>query len=90
MQIDWHPFLVNKLDLENLVVLIRPEQADTTKGKDVVIGEPRLKRDAKSTPSSKVVMVKKQSRLPSGVLQRVATQAKSKDQLRLIMKEGGG
>jgi hypothetical protein len=62
MQTDWSPFPVNKLDLQNLVVLIRPKQADTTKGKNVVIGDPRLEEDAKSTPSCKVVMEK----LPDG------------------------
>jgi hypothetical protein len=41
MQIDRSPFLVNKLDLENLAVPIQPEQADTTKGKNVIIGDPR-------------------------------------------------
>jgi hypothetical protein len=62
MQIDQGPFLVNKLDLENPVVLIRPEQADTTKGTNVVIGDPRPEEDAKLTPSHKVVMEK----LPNG------------------------
>jgi hypothetical protein len=62
MQTDRSPFPVNKLDLQNLVVLIRPKQADTTKGKNVVIGDPRLEEDAKSTPSCKVVMEK----LPDG------------------------
>jgi hypothetical protein len=57
-QIDWSPFLVNKLDLENPAVLIRLEQAYTTKGKNVVIGDPRPEEDAKSTPSHTVVMEK--------------------------------
>jgi glycerol-3-phosphate cytidylyltransferase-like family protein len=48
--------------MENLVVLIRSEQADTKKGKNVVIGEPRSERDAESTRSCKVVMEK----LPDG------------------------
>jgi hypothetical protein len=62
MQIDQSPFPVNKLDLENPAVLFWPEQADTTKGKNVVIGDPRLLRDVKSTPSRKVVVEK----LPDG------------------------
>jgi hypothetical protein len=41
MQVDRSPFLVNKLELENPAVLIRPKQDDTTKGKNVVIGDPR-------------------------------------------------
>jgi hypothetical protein len=62
MQIDQSLFSINKLDLENPAVLIRPEQADTTKGKTVVIDNPRPEEDAKSTPSCKVVMEK----LPDG------------------------
>jgi hypothetical protein len=62
MQIDWSPFLVNKLDLENPAILIRPEQADTTKGKNVVIGDPRPENDAGPTPAHKVEMEK----LPDG------------------------
>jgi hypothetical protein len=62
MQIDRSPFPINKLDLENPAILIQPEQANTTKGKNAVIGHPRLEEDAKSTPSHKVVMEK----LPDG------------------------
>jgi hypothetical protein len=62
MQIDRSPLPVNKLNLENPAILIRPEQANTTKGKNVVIGDPRLENDAGSTPSRKVVMEK----LPNG------------------------
>jgi hypothetical protein len=58
MHIDRSMFLINKLDLENPAVLIRPEQANTTKGKNVVIGDPSPEEDAKSTPSRKVVMEK--------------------------------
>jgi hypothetical protein len=42
--------------MENHVVLIQPEQAETMKGNNVVIGELRPKRDADLTPSCKVVM----------------------------------
>jgi hypothetical protein len=62
MQIDQSLFSVNKLDLENPAVLIYLEQADTTKGKNVVISEPRPERDGESTSSRKVVMEK----LPNG------------------------
>jgi hypothetical protein len=58
MYIDWSPFPVNKLDLENPVVLIRSKQADTTRGNNVVIGDPRPLKDVKSTPSHKVVVEK--------------------------------
>jgi hypothetical protein len=62
MQIDRSLFPFNKLDLENPLILIRLEQADMTKGNNVLIGDPRLEEDAKSTPSCKVVMEK----LPDG------------------------
>jgi hypothetical protein len=62
MQIDWSPFPVNKLDLENPAILIRLEQDDTRKGKNVVIGDPRPKNDVGLTPSRKVVIEK----LPDG------------------------
>jgi hypothetical protein len=62
MQIDRSLFSVNKLDLENPVVLIWLEQADMTKGKNVVIDDPRPENDAGLTPARKVVMEK----LPDG------------------------
>jgi hypothetical protein len=62
MQIDRCTFPVNKLDLENPAILIRREQADRPKGKNVVIGDPRPERDAESIPSRKVVVEK----LPNG------------------------
>jgi hypothetical protein len=58
MQIDWHPFPVNKLDMENLVVLIQLEQADIMKGKNVISGDPTPQKDAEWTPSCKVVVAK--------------------------------
>jgi hypothetical protein len=62
MQIDQSPFSVNKLDMENPAVLIRSEQADMMKGKNVVIGDPIPERDAESTPSRRVVVEK----IPNG------------------------
>jgi hypothetical protein len=62
MQVHRSPFPVNKLDLENPAILIRLNQADTTKGKNVVIGDPRPESDAGPTPSHNVVMEK----LPDG------------------------
>jgi hypothetical protein len=62
MQIDRSPFSVDKLDLENPSVLIQPEQADMTKGKNVVVDDPRSENDAELTPSRKVVTEK----LPDG------------------------
>jgi hypothetical protein len=90
MQIDRSPFPVNKLDLVNPAVLVWPEQGDTTKVKNKVIGDPRPEEDIKSTPSCKVVMEK----LPNGeetitITIRVATRGKPKDQLRLTTIESG-
>jgi hypothetical protein len=62
MQVDRSPLPINKRDLENPAVLIRPEQADMTKWKNVIIGNPRPENDAEPTPSRKVVMEK----LPNG------------------------
>ena len=42
MQIDKAHFPVHTLELNNPKVVIRPEQAEGAKGKNVVIGDPRL------------------------------------------------
>lgn len=39
MEIDSQPFPVNVIDLQNSKVLVRPSQADITKGRNVIIGE---------------------------------------------------
>jgi hypothetical protein len=46
MKLDKDPFLVNMnmVELDGKKVLIRPFQAKSTKGKDVVIGDERLSR----------------------------------------------
>jgi hypothetical protein len=46
MKLDNDPFLVNMnmIELEGKKVLVRPSQADTTKGKEVIIGEERPPR----------------------------------------------
>jgi hypothetical protein len=41
IQVDNNPFSINTIDLQNSKVLIWSEQAKTTKGKNVVIGEKR-------------------------------------------------
>jgi len=41
MQIDQNPFPVHTLELSKPKVLIRPHQAESTKGKNVVVGEER-------------------------------------------------
>lgn len=43
MKLDHDPFPVNTINFNDKKVLIRPEQAESTKGKRVVIGEPRPK-----------------------------------------------
>jgi hypothetical protein len=39
MQVDKAPFPINTMDLQQPKVLVRPHQAEATKGKNVVIGE---------------------------------------------------
>jgi len=41
MQVDKTPFPVHTLELNNPKVLLRPEQDDGARGKNVVIGDPR-------------------------------------------------
>src|SRR6185503_21129236 len=43
MQVDKVSSPVHTIDLDNAKVLIRPEQAEGAKGKNVIIGEPRPK-----------------------------------------------
>ena len=43
MQVDEVSLPVHNIDLDNVKVLIRPEQAEGAKGKNVIIGEPRPK-----------------------------------------------
>ena len=42
MKIDKAPFLVHTIDLNNAKVLIRLDQAEGAKGKNVIIGDDRL------------------------------------------------
>jgi hypothetical protein len=42
MQIVKKPSHISTIDLDNSKVLIHPEQVDTTKGKDVIIGNKRI------------------------------------------------
>ena len=44
MQIDQNSFPVHMLELNNPKVLVRPSQAESTKGKNVVIGDERLEK----------------------------------------------
>ena len=53
MQIDQNPFPVHMLELNNSKVLVRPSQAESTKGKNVVIGDERLEKKADITDLSR-------------------------------------
>ena len=52
MQIDNNPFPVHTIELQNPKVLIRSSQAESTKGKNMVIGEPRSEQMKKSLEAS--------------------------------------
>jgi hypothetical protein len=39
IQVDPNPFPINTLELKNPKMLIRPDQAEKAKGKNVIIGE---------------------------------------------------
>ena len=52
MQIDNNTFPVHTFELHNSKVLIRPNQAESTKGKNVVIGKPRSEQKKKSLEAS--------------------------------------
>ena len=55
MQVDSNPFPMHTVELQNPKVLIRPNQAESTKGKNVIIGEPRPKhlRQSKEIPAKR-------------------------------------
>ena len=52
IQIDNNPFPVHAVEIQNPKILIRPNQAESTKGKNVVIGEPRSEQKKKSLEAS--------------------------------------
>jgi hypothetical protein len=58
MQVDNNPFSVNAIDLQGAKLLVRPEQAESTKGKNVIIGEERHKGLDDKIWSRKVVLMK--------------------------------
>jgi hypothetical protein len=41
MQVDTQPFPINTIDVVCENVLVRPEMADKSKNKDIIIGDPR-------------------------------------------------
>ena len=58
LQINESPFSVHTIDLNNAKVLIRPEQAEGAKGKNVIIGESRPK-NVDDTILAREVMLEK-------------------------------
>ena len=52
IQIDNNHFPVHTVELQNLKVLIWPSQTESTKRKNVVIGEPRSEQKKKSLEAS--------------------------------------
>jgi hypothetical protein len=58
MQVDNDLFPVNAIDLQGVKVLVRPEQAESTKGKNVIIGEERPKNCEDKIWSREVVLEK--------------------------------
>jgi hypothetical protein len=58
MQLDNNPFSINDIDLQGAKVLVRPEQAESTRGKNVIIGEERHKGLDNKIWSRKVTLTK--------------------------------
>ena len=58
MQVDKTPFPMHMVEAGAPVVLIRPEQADITQGKNVIIGEPLVAPNVKKNSGRKVVLEK--------------------------------
>jgi hypothetical protein len=58
MQVDNDPFSVNAIDLQGAKVLVQPEQAESTKDKNVIIGEERPKSCEDKIWSREVVLEK--------------------------------
>jgi len=58
MQMDKVPFPLHAIDLNNAKVLIRPEQAEGAKGKNVIIGEERPKNVNDKILAREVVLEK--------------------------------
>ena len=67
MQVDQNPFLGHVLELNNPKVLVRPSQAESTKGKNVVIGDERTeKKLTQRTPqATKTLRGKTRRRRPT-------------------------
>ena len=58
MKNDKSSFPVHNIDLDNVKILIRPEQAEGAKGKNIIIGEPRPKNVNDKIQAREVTMEK--------------------------------
>jgi len=58
MQVDKTPFSMHMVEAGAPAVLIRPEQADKSQGKNVIIGEPRVAPNVETNSGYKVVLEK--------------------------------
>jgi hypothetical protein len=58
MQVDKVPFPMHAIEVGPPTVLIRLKQADTTQGKNVFIGEPRVAPNVETNSGRKVVLEK--------------------------------
>jgi hypothetical protein len=58
IQVDNDPFHVNAIDLQGVKVLVGPEQAKSTKSKNMIINKERLKSCENYIWSRKVVLEK--------------------------------
>ena len=66
-KIDNNPFPMHTVDLQNPKILIRPNQAESTKGKNVVIGDerPEKKLTSKTPQGAKTLGGKTRRRRPT-------------------------
>ena len=55
MQVDKTPFLMHMVEAGAPTVLIRPEQVDTTQGKNVIISEPSVAPNVEKNSGRKVL-----------------------------------
>jgi hypothetical protein len=58
MQVDKVPFSMHTIKAGPPAIFIRPEQADTTQGKNVLIGEPRVAPNVKMNLGRKAMLEK--------------------------------
>jgi hypothetical protein len=72
MQVDKQPFPINTMELQQPKVLVRPHQAEATKGKNVMVGETkpdlRGKELTREVAYERPLMAEKLSRLLSKLL----------------------